>query len=248
MRPEIDELLGLNRNDEADVDRAGHQRVRGRAKAREWDVDHLDAGLRGNHGHGQVRRAAEPGAAVIQTSRMAFPVSDQIREGLELRLAGIAERIGLLRDAADEGEIVRHFVGQRLDGRQHRETVRHGPQQRVAARVGLGDKIGAKLRRRARLVFDDELLMQPLAEFLGDDAAGQVGAGAGRERDDELHRPRRIILRGGAVRGERDESEQRDNAGAHSFLPDIFVRHCERSEAIQFCAAVLDRFVACSSQ
>jgi hypothetical protein len=46
----------------------------------------------------------------------------------------------------------------------------------------LRDELGADLRRRARLVLDDERLVECRAQIVGDDARDDVGRAAGRER------------------------------------------------------------------
>ena len=48
--------------------------------------------------------------------------------------------------------------------------------------------------------------MQTLAEFIGNEPTRQIGAGAGRERNDHFHRPGRIVLRRGGVRPQPEKN------------------------------------------
>src|SRR6516164_5960270 len=60
----------------------------------------------------------------------------------------------------------------------------------------LGRDIGAG----ARTVLDDDMLAETLGKPCAKDARYDVGPATGREADDPVHRPRRIIQRAGGVR------------------------------------------------
>ncbi len=53
---------------------------------------------------------------------------------------------------------------------------------------GLGDSLGADCATGASTILDNDLLAQTLAQRLGEEAAGQVGIAAGRERHHEADR------------------------------------------------------------
>ena len=74
-----------------------------------------------------------------------------------------------------------------------------GEPERIAVRLGTRDLLGADAAAAADAVLDHELLAEPLAELLRDDAGDGVGAAAGGERHDEADRP----LRPARVRGLR---------------------------------------------
>jgi hypothetical protein len=72
---------------------------------------------------------------------------------------------------------------------------RQSKEQRVAVWSRLCRQFRGKTAGRRWPIVDDELLAQPLREGLSDDSPVDVGRGAGRETDDDTHRPRRIIER-----------------------------------------------------
>jgi hypothetical protein len=86
----------------------------------------------------------------------------------------------------------------------------------VAVLRRIGDDLSANHATGAAAIVDDDLLAEPLAEMLRDDAGDDVVDAAGRERHDEPHRPVRGILR----RSRGREHEQRDRncrkSGAHA--------------------------------
>src|SRR5215831_7277557 len=73
----------------------------------------------------------------------------------------------------------------------------------------LGRDIGAG----AGTVLDDDLLAEVLGEPCAKDARYDVGPATGREADDPVHRPRRIIQRAGGVRKGRKRGPRR--GGTH---------------------------------
>ena len=56
----------------------------------------------------------------------------------------------------------------------------------VAVRVGLGDRVGAGVAARARLILDHERLPEFVLQIVGQHAADDIGRRAGRERHDEF--------------------------------------------------------------
>ena len=69
-------------------------------------------------------------------------------------------------------------------------------QQGVAVGLGLGDHLRRNDASGPAAVLDDHLLAELLTELGGDQAPDDVVAAAGRERDDQPHGLRRIILCG----------------------------------------------------
>ena len=82
------------------------------------------------------------------------------------------------------------LIERRVDG-----VGRDGDQQRVAVRRRLGGHFGGDIARGARPIVDDELLAEVLGQPLAHQPPGDVGPDAGREADDDAHRPRRIVER-----------------------------------------------------
>src|SRR5258706_471447 len=73
-------------------------------------------------------------------------------------------------------------------------------QQRVAVLWRVGDEFAADDATGATAVLNDDLPAQPVAEMLADHAADDVVDAAGRKRNDQPHRPVRIVLRRGHSR------------------------------------------------
>ena len=67
---------------------------------------------------------------------------------------------------------------------------------------------------RARTVLDHERLAQGFLQALRKEARVDIGRSAGRERHDNLHRPRGIVLRpGGPIDQHEDEHEDKRRKG-----------------------------------
>src|SRR5262245_6029615 len=66
------------------------------------------------------------------------------------------------------------------------------------------DRLGGDVGARAWPVFDDEWLTEPLREPLTHQACENVDPAARSEADDHPHRPRRIGLRPGEARQDRE--------------------------------------------
>ena len=66
---------------------------------------------------------------------------------------------------------------------------RIGEPDRVAVGFGARDRFGPHIAAGAGAIVDDDLLLEPFAEFLGDDARDDVGTAAWREWHDQPDRP-----------------------------------------------------------
>jgi hypothetical protein len=168
-------------------------------------VHDVEAGHRLEQLAGHVIGRAGAGRRVIELPGLGLRERNQLlqRSGLhvgihdehEIRIVDRRDR----REIAHQRErLVRH---QRL---VDRVRVRH-QQQRVAVGGALRNDLGADDRAAAGTVFDDERLAHGLLQALREEARVDVGRAAGRERHDDLDRPRRIVV-GGRI--DRDGGEQ----------------------------------------
>jgi hypothetical protein len=76
-----------------------------------------------------------------------------------------------------------------LEGSRDGVHVRTTKQQRVAVRTGRGDRFGPELAATAREILDDDVLSQSGGQGLCNNAGGDIGWSASRERDNNLDRP-----------------------------------------------------------
>ena len=130
------------------------------------------------------------------------------------------ERVRARQQHRDRLERLAQIVGQIVErgmhgvgDRDHRDGVAVG---RRARRV-----FGADHAAGAGLEFHQELLAQPLAQLVGNDARPGLVDAARIERNDDPHRPRRIIVgcgRGGREGGDNACSSQQRTRGAHGPL------------------------------
>ena len=138
----------------------------------------------------------------------------------------------------------RDQVGHRVVGKilVERDVDRHGRarrhHQRVAVRRRLGDRARRDDAAGARPVLDHEGLAEPLLELLPEHAGEDVGAAAGRERNHDGDRPRRIILGGGRMEGAqrpaRSDAKHLEQAHEDSSRPFAPSRAAVRCRASSF--------------
>ena len=187
--------LRLRRCYKTDIHRARDQGIGRRSQAGKRHVHHVDISRDVDQRDTQMRRAADAGAAEIELARIGLRMGHQFRHRLQRHLGVDRYRERQLQDAGNESEIIRNLIRERgLHGRQDRQAVGHGPKQRVAVGGRFRDQIGAHLACGAGLVLNIELLIEPLAQLLGDDAPHEIGAAACRKRDHHADRSRRIVL------------------------------------------------------
>ena len=120
--------------------------------------------------------------------------ADEISERFRLQGCGCSNPDEIVRYLHEGHEIRGRIVGQpfvyqRIDGDDPRE--RHQEGMRVAGRKKRGHRGDAV---PALFVLYDHRLAPALGEVLRKQAAGNVGAGPGRERDDQLDRALRPAL------------------------------------------------------
>ena len=160
---------------------------------------------------------AGPRRCVVQLPGLGFRQRDEFPDVLG-RNRGVHhhDQIGIV-DRRHRHEIAHQH--ERLVGDQRfigGVGVRH-QEQRVAVGRGPRDRLGAQDRAGARTVLDHERLLEGLRQILAELAGKNVGRAAGRERHDDLHRPRRIGLRRGGR--DRDGESQASNAARCAEIP-----------------------------
>ena len=106
------------------------------------------------------------------------------------------------RGVADE------IVVECLEQRRVDRRIAARNEQRVAVGGCPNDRLGADIGAGAWTVLDDKLLAETLREPLADQTRGNVVRAAGRNGNDDTHRPRRVGLRPRNAR----EHGQRDRA------------------------------------
>src|SRR5437016_6186993 len=102
-----------------------------------------------------------------------------------------------LRDRIERGERV---IAQRLVHDRADDLARGHDAERVAVLLRAGDGLVTECAGGARTVLDHHGLAELLLQRLADDAADDVGAAAGAERDDYAQGPLRPILRARGTR------------------------------------------------
>jgi hypothetical protein len=189
----------------------GDQVGQGRRTAVVVDVRHLDPGALLEHLAGKMADPARSRRGEIERLDTLFRDRDQFRDGIgRERLVG-DERDRLGRHHAHGSEILLGVVGQLLaDGRIDQQRV-GGDQHGVAVGGRLGERRRRHDRAGARAVLDHDGLASPArGEEIREDARHHVGRPAGRERHQELHRPRgkvgRALRRRAGGGGEQRES------------------------------------------
>jgi hypothetical protein len=137
-------------------------------------------------------------------------------------------------EARDAGEIAGQAVGQL--GVQARVRGERGRQehQRVAVRRRARNQLRADVAVAAPAVVDHELLAEPLAELDRDQAAEDVRGSAGRERNDQPHRPRGVGLRCSRG-GERREGRNQDGAPQKKLMHDTLTHNAPQAAFSHLC-------------
>ena len=202
------------------VDLAAEQGDHRRPGAGERNVDHVEPGRRLQHLHRHVHRAVVARAAVGVRAGLAARVGDEFGKRLPGRL-GAHDQHGRIGSEARHRLELLHLVGglaveQLVRLRQHRDR-RQAEQQRVAVGRRARRDADAGRAARARLVLDDDGLLQLASERFGDRPRDRVRDAAGRERHDHRDRPVGIArLRPDGVRHgkQRDARQGQQQASA----------------------------------
>ena len=159
------------------------------------DMGEIDAGQRLE----QLRRKEVEGAdargAVADRARLFPRALDQIADRGDGKILVDDQHGGTGRDLHDRREVAQHVIGDvlldvRVDGDRRRCA-----EQRGAIGRRFRGLAGADRAAGAADVLNDDRGLQLLLKRLAEDAGDRVGAAAGRERNDQPDRTRRIILR-----------------------------------------------------
>ena len=166
---------------------AGDHREHGGAAAFVRHVLNVGARLQLEQFAGQMLEAADAGGGVIELAGLRLGVGEQFLRRMHRQFRIDGEHIGAGGEDRDRHEILhrveRLLVEPRIDRMRDRDD-----EERVAVGRGLGGEIGADHAAGAGAIVDEDLLAEVLAELVGDDAADDVVAAAGRERDDQADR------------------------------------------------------------
>ncbi len=111
-------------------------------------------------------------------------------------------------------------MGHLLRGDGRDDLARGHDADRVAVGRGARDDIIAEDAAGARLIFDHHRLAELGLHRIRQDAGDDVGAAAGPERDDEMDRSLRKILRGRGNHGQQQSGEHEPEF-FHDILPDV---------------------------
>jgi hypothetical protein len=137
---------------------------------------------------------------------------------------------GRRRDLRDRLEVGHRIEAELLDRvRQHRLVGHALHHQRVAVGGGVRHEVGADRAARTAAVVDDERLAERSCEPLAEHTPEDVGRPAGRPRDDEPDRLRRVWLGEAWGRDEgRDETqpETGERSSQHVHPPSSSLGHC----------------------
>ena len=154
----------------------------------------LDVGLFAKHLDREMVGGSRAGRGEVQFTRMALRIGDQLLQIRHRQRRRHRQDEGTRGDHRDRRKILDHVERQFLEqAHVHRVRV-GGQQQRVAVFRRARGRLRRDVGRRARPVFDDERFAQSRAQAVADQPCRQVGEGAGRHADDDLHRLARIGL------------------------------------------------------
>ena len=159
---------------------------------------------------GQMLRRADAGMAIGKLAGLRLGERHQFRHGLDRQLGRNGEHVRRDEYLRDRREILDRvewqcFVQARID--DQRRVAAH--QQRVAVGGRLGDAIGGDVAAGAGNILDHERRAPDFRKPVGKNARRKVGSRAGREADQDFHRPVRIT----GLRRRRLRREQHKQGG-----------------------------------
>ena len=143
-----------------------------------------------------MRCAAAAGGAEGELVRLCLRERDHVidRPGGNLRIDRHDQR--QFRDQDDGRKILHRVIGQvGVDVRADAVGCDRIQQQGVAVRVRFGDLRGGGGAAGAGAIADHDRLSQRVGKLGADQPADEIGRAAGRNRDNELNRAVRIVLR-----------------------------------------------------
>ena len=180
---------------EEHVDIAGDQVGQRRLRAAIGHRQHLDPGhhleLRRRQMRGRGRALGREG----ELARVGLAVGDQLLERVDAKCVADRQHVGDFRQHRDRHPVER-IVGDALaEQMRQRDRRRRRDEQRIAVRRRAGDLAGADVHAAAGDVLDDGGLAPFAAERIRRQPRQDVGGGARRRRQHELHGPGRIVGR-----------------------------------------------------
>ena len=160
-----------------------------RAGAFVGNMHQRDAGRAGEIFAGDVAGGAGAGRAEIDLAGIGLRIGDQLGNGFGGKRRMHHQRIRRVADQADRRKILARIVaGILVERRSDRERAGVAKQQRVAVGIAFRDRLGADGAAGAGPVVDHDLLAEQFAHLVGNAAADDRGAAAGRERNDQRDR------------------------------------------------------------
>src|SRR5207342_3088464 len=168
----------------------------------------------------KMLRRAQPDRRIVQLSGLLVDVFDKAFDVCRRGVLGHNNDEGGIGEYSDRLEILHGVIGHLLD-HDGRNGMAHADRKEVVSvlrRLG-GDAAGNRATGTGA-IFNDELLAQRLAQTIGENARGDVGATAGPESDQNVNRLRRPILCACRLRNHRDGQGRRYcNIGAFHDRP-----------------------------
>ena len=155
-------------------------------------VDDVDAGheleqLGRDMGSGAVARRGE-----VELAGIGLGIGDELGNRFDRQRRIHLHDHGGAHDARDRSDIAEEIEIEVVVERHVDHVRRRDQEQRIAVGRRVGSGLGTDIAAGARPVVDDELLAEPLRQPVADQAGVDVGRGAGRKADDDMHGPRRV--------------------------------------------------------
>ena len=159
----------------------------------------------------ELAEGAGAGRAAVDRRGPALRKRDQLLERLHAETGLRREREAFAADHRDMGEVGDRVIADvGIFGRTQDVRPGAGDQQGVAVGIGPHHGGGGDRAPGADAVLDVELLPEHLRQMIGGDAAKPVGRAAGAERNNDLDRPARPLLRRCCGRSvERNKQDRR---------------------------------------
>ena len=140
-----------------------------------------------------MHRGAVARRSHVHLAGIGLRIGDELGDRLRLHVLGDRHHIRHAIECRDRRDVANE-VELQIGVKRGVDVVRGIDQQhRVAVRFRIDHRLGGDVVAGAGLVFDDELLAEPLRQPLADQARDDVGGAAGRIADHPAHRPRRIV-------------------------------------------------------
>jgi hypothetical protein len=158
---------------------------------------------------GQMRRASVAGGRHAELARIGLSVSDEFGNGLGWNRWVHGHYVGHPEDACDWRDVADEIEVEPVEERDVDRRLRVDHEKCVAVRRCARDYLSGDIAGRARPVFDNKLLTEPIRKPLGHQTREKIGPAAGGKADDDAHGPRRIILRPGSPRDDRKRGSTR---------------------------------------